>query len=921
MQHLILLLISINFIGFFGCKPNDRVNKANLLTISENCKNPIGFYNSRPTFSWKLPVNDLVKAQSAYTIVVASSPDLLPGYPDVWNSGKVVSDQSTFVSYQGNPINSRDKLYWQVQYWDQDNKISDWSDVANFEMGLLTNSDWIGNWIGITNETPKEKSRANTPLFIPQYLRKEFAIDNHIKKARLYITAKGLFEAFLNGEKVGSDLMVPGWTPYAKRIETLSYDVTNSITHGKNAIGITLAEGWYSGRIGYKRSQWTNTKPPKVLCQLEIEFSNGQKKVIFTDNTWKATQQGPVRASEIYDGELYDANMELPGWSDTSFNEDEKWKTVVSETLDKKVILQPKRHLPVRVIDTLSTQSILKSESGEVIFDIGQNLAGLASVQVPMLKGDTLVINFGEMLNKDGSLHRKSYRSAHSTDYYIAKEDGVINWQPQFTYHGFRYVQLSGFKKEMKPQKNWVNALVMHSDFKIKGSFSSSNPKLNQLQNNIEWGLRSNFFEVPTDCPQRNERLGFTGDAQVFSRAALYNAELQAFFMAWLQSMREEQYEDNIIPVVIPNIIGKYSESGWSDAAVIIPWEVYISTGNKNALSENYDMIKRWVAYHQSQSNNYISHMKSVGDWLQPYATGEDPRRGDTPQPLISTAYFAHAAWLTAQMAEVLGYHEDYNHYIELYKSISNAFEKQYFDEAGKLTTEKETQTGYLLALDFNLLSKNTKIKAAIHLKRLIHKADNHLRTGFLGTPLLAPVLSETNNTDLMYTLLLKESYPSWLFSVNQGATTMWERWDSYSLEKGFESESMNSFNHYAYGAVGQFLYERIAGIYPLKPGYKKVKIAPSIGGGLKWAKGEIESPYGTIRSEWILTDSKFELQVVIPPNTTADIILPVIRASDLLVNGYKDIESKDVILKSKKSDVIELEVKAGSYKFTINNI
>lgn len=920
MRYIIVLLIALQFLGYTSCTTNKELESAHKLTISEGFTNPLGFYDTTPSFSWQLPVNTTFKKQSAYAIRVASSKNLITNTPDIWNTGKILSDQSTYVSYQGSPLLSRQTLYWQIKYWDQDNNVSKWSKIATFEMGLLSNTEWQGKWIGITNKTPKEKTRANTPLFVPQYLRKEFEVNKKIKKARLYITAKGVFEAFLNGNKIGTDLMVPGWTPYNKRIETLSYNVIDHVIDGNNALGVTLAEGWYAGRIGYKRSQWTNTEPPMVLCQLEIEFGNGDKKIISTDNTWKATNKGPLRTSEIYDGEFYNANMQMTGWNNTSFEEDEKWKNVITENINDSILLTPKRHLPVRVVDTIGTATLLNSKGDHVIFDMGQNLAGLASVEVPMNKGDTLIVNFAEMLNKDGSLYKKSYRSAHSTDYYVAKANGIITWRPQFTYHGFRYVQLSGYNKNFKPEKNWVKALVMHSNFNIKGSFSSSNSKLNQLQSNIKWGLRSNFFEVPTDCPQRNERLGFTGDAQVFSRAALFNADVHAFFMSWLQSMREEQYKDNIIPVVVPNVIGKYSESGWSDAAVIIPWEVYISTGNTDVLDENYDMIKRWVTYHESKSDKYISTMKSVGDWLQPYATGADPRRGDTPHTVISTAYFAHAAKLLAQMAKVLNRTEDYNTYLKLHQTVANAFENEFFDDNGKLTTEKETQTGYLLALNFNLLSKRLKGKATNHLKRLIEEADNHLRTGFLGTPLLAPVLVETDNTDVMYTLLFKETYPSWLYSINQGATTMWERWNSYSHENGYESESMNSFNHYAYGAVGQFLYERIAGIYPLEPGYKKIKIAPASGGGLQWAKGQIETSFGVIRSNWNITGSKFRLRVSIPPNTSAIIVLPANKNSELIKENHISNSVQNINIKSQNGNTTNIEVDAGNYTFTVIN-
>tara|TARA_R110002033_G_C3897451_1_gene240051 strand:+ start:53295 stop:56060 length:2766 start_codon:yes stop_codon:yes gene_type:complete len=917
---MFVIRIIITFIVYLGIfigsrnELNEKIEPPHSLTISEKFVDPLGFYDSVPTFSWKLPINKNVLAQSAYSIVVASDPSLLPDHPDIWASGKIQSEQSVFLPYQGKTFSSRDIVYWQVQFWDQENQVSKWSETAYFEMGLLNNQDWYGDWIGITNKTPKAQTRSNTPLFIPQYLRKSFNLTKNIKKARLYITAKGLFQPFINGQKIGKDLMVPGWTPYSKRIETLTYDVTKDLVAGKNAIGVILAEGWYAGRIGYKSSQWTNLEPPKLLCQLEIEFKDGTKEIITSDKTWKATQNGPLRSSGIYDGEFYDSNFKMPNWNRPNYQDSQLWQLVITEKIEGQPILRPKRHQTVRTIETKPTIDVIQSQNNTAIFDIGQNLAGVAHVKVPMVKGDTLIIKFAEMLNNDGSLHTDNYRSAHSTDYYIANKSGMIDWHPQFTYHGFRFVELSGFAKDEEPNISWVSALVQHSDFDMIGKFSSSSTMLNQLQSNIKWGLKSNFFEIPTDCPQRNERLGFTGDAQVFTKAAVQNADLQGFFMAWLQSMREEQYENNIIPVVIPNVIGEYSESGWSDAAVIIPWNVYKSTGNKEILEENYDMIKRWVAYHKSCSTNFISEMKSVGDWLQPYSTAEDSRRGDTPHSLISTAYFSHAANLTAKIAKVLGKDEDQNYYKDLSESVSKAFEDRFFDKSGKLIIGKESQTGYLLALAYDLLSDELSSEAIVHLKQLINEADGHLRTGFLGTPLLAPVLVETENVDLMYNLLFKETYPSWFYSINQGATTMWERWNSYSKESGFESARMNSLNHYAYGAVGQFFFEGIAGIFPLEAGFKKIRIAPLIGSQLTSARGEIESPYGKIVSSWKINNGQFELKVVIPPNTTARIEIPS-NDSTILKDGSFLEHPNIKILKNNNKEII-LDALSGAYTF-----
>ena len=549
-------------------------------------------------------------------------------------------------------------------------------------------------------------------------------------------------------------------------------------------------------------------------------------------------------------------------------------------------------------------------------------MVGVPLVKVPVKKGDTLTIRFAEMLQQDGSLYTENYRSAKSTDYYIPKSDGVIEWQPKFTFHGFRYVELSGYDTTKQPSTDWVTGLVQFSDFENHGTFTSSHEKLNQLQSNIVWGLRGNFFDIPTDCPQRDERLGWTGDAQVFAPTSIYNAEVHAFWASWLQSMRESQYENGGIPFVVPDVLkNNRVSSGWGDAAVVIPWEIYFRTGDINILKENFDMMKKWVNFHESEATDYISAMNSYSDWLQPYPSTNDRKKsnfGDTPMNFISTAYFAYAAKLTQQAAEVLGEKKGADDFKVLFANVKNAFEKAFFDENGKIKDDKGTQTGYLMAIGFDLLSNEMKQKAIPHLLHKIAEADNHLRTGFLGTPLLPKVLDEIGEVDLMYKILFKETYPSWFYSINQGATTMWERWNSYSHKDGFGDSGMNSFNHYAYGAIGQWMYERIAGIAPLEPGYKKIRIAPRPNEPLTSASGSLDTPYGKVTSSWKYIDGEFTLQISIPSNTTALVTIPFKDINDVALNGSKiNNDKKNQIVEQKEDEVI-IEVSAGNY--TINS-
>tara|TARA_R110002033_G_scaffold75007_9_gene126443 strand:+ start:156 stop:2909 length:2754 start_codon:yes stop_codon:yes gene_type:complete len=910
-------LIFVIFIPllFLSCseKSGSNLESPYGLSVSEGFQNPLGFHDNMPSFSWKLPKTSAVKKQSAYRIVVASAPDLLPDSPDVWSSEKVMSNQSVFVKYAGNPLQSRQKIYWQVRYWDSENSVSDWSEIANVEMGLLSNADWEAKWIKIPDPKKWDTTSYGTRLFRPQYLRNDFKINSTVKKARLYITSKGVFEAHINGKKIGNEVLIPGWTPYTKRIETLTYDVTAALEKDENTLGIVLAEGWHSGRFGPKRRWDTVIAPPQVICQLEIEDIKGNYKVVTSNNSWKATRNGPVRVAGLYDGETYDANFELPKWDQPGFN-DASWESITTEEINSTTKLFPKKHATIKNKQSLHPVKMTVQKTNQVLFDLGQNMVGVVNLKIPVKKGDTIQLRHGEMLDSEGKLFTKNLGSAKATDYYIAKEDNTISWQPKFTFHGFRYVEISGFHKEFTPEKSWVTGIVQHSDFDMSGNFQSSHKKLNQLHSNIQWGLRGNFFDVPLDCPQRSERLGWTGDAQVFIPTSLFLADTHAFWSAWLNSMREEQFGNGGIPVVVPNFTGNFAQAGWSDASTIIPWELYYRTGDIKVLKDNYEMMKKWCDYHTSEATNNISHMSTVGDWLQPYSQQKDDRRGDTPNTLISSAFYAHSVYLTMKSAEVLGFQEDAKHYQELLNIISKAFENEFFDANGKIKAPyTPTQTGYLLALGFNILSKETANKSINHLVQLIKDRGTHLRTGFIGTPLLAPVLDKTGHSDLLYEILLKETYPSWFYSINQGATTMWERWDGYTHDKGFANRAL-SFNHYAYGAIGQWLYERIAGISPLEPGYKKILFAPLSHQNISEAQGSYNSIYGKIESEWKFIEGDFVYNITVPPNTTAKVILPKFSNNNYVTMNGKHIEAnaqdENIAIDNIESGVYEIVYK-----------
>lgn len=860
---------------------------AHTLTVGEGFTNPLGFHDSRPAFSWKLPA-DAECSQAAYQVrVFASSEDMSkPGDIKLWDSGKVASDQSVFVRYAGPELVSAQRVYWQVKVWFENGMEADWSELAWFELGLLKNNDWQAKWISTTalgpdTTAPKQiqqsgesNKAAVEKTYTPAYLRREFKTKNTIVFARLYVTAKGLYEIYLNGNRVGNDHFVPGWTSYNHRFETLTYDVTHDLEAGPNAVGAVLAEGWYAGRIVWRHAKHLFGRTPELLLELRIKYADGTSESITSGPQWRVSQNGPIRASSVYDGEDYDATREMPGWNMANFD-DSNWSDVKVMDMAPDVILNPKKHAPVRISEELQALDLAEPQAGRYVFDLGQNMVGWPRLTMPVEKGQRITVRVAEMLNQDGSLYTENYRSAKCTDHYTAAESGHIDWHPTFTFHGFRYVELSGLPEGIQPDKSWVAGLVLHSDLERVGWFDSSHAKLNQLEHNIVWGQRGNFLDIPTDCPQRDERLGWTGDAEVFCPVAMFNYDCHAFFKSWLQSMRDEQREDGSIPFVIPAVLGGSGAPGWHDAATIIPWEVYVRTGDADILTDNYEMMNKAVEWYRNQAENYlIKDMKGFGDWLQPYTKHA---QGDTPMSLLGNAFYAHSAEIVADATRVIGKIDDARRYAEEAAAVKAAFAKHYFRPDGQLQNAPETQTAYLVAIAFEMIPVKLQQKTAEHLVRLVHAANDHLRTGFLGTPLINRVLDQTGHSDLALTILFKETYPSWFFSINQGATTMWERWNSYSHADGFGDVGMNSFNHYAYGAIEQWMVERVAGLAPdpENPGYKHFFVQPLVGGPLSKAHAELQTRYGQAASSWCKTDEKTVFDITVPPNTTATIMLP----------------------------------------------
>jgi alpha-L-rhamnosidase len=1032
---------------------------------------PLGIDATRPRLYWEMTDARRGAKQTAYQVLVASTPEKLAAdQGDLWDSGRVESDQSTQVVYAGRPLESRMRCCWKVRIWDAGGKPTDYCQPALWTMGLLKPDDvkakWIGPadgmfvkpedktsaltlegcswvWTGEPGVNPLERAPAgpryfrkeiaipadktvrrarflgtaddrfklfingelvgsgdswqsahaidvtrsvrkgkicvgvvviNTspspagllgklaidfeqgePMILPidatwktsttgelgwkkvgwddsgwpaakvigalgckpwgdvgmsdarvcacPLLRKEFQVSGEVRRATLYGSAQGVYRMYINGKPVGRDYFTPDWTDYRKRIYYNTYDVTDMIrAGGANAIGGVLGAGWFGGSIGWEVKKNQYGANLRLFAQLEIEMADGAVQTIVTDESWR-TAFGPCLEGEFLAGETYDARREIPGWAEPGLA-DAGWKPAV---LGRRMapLFQAFPSVQVRETGEQHAVKITEPKPGAFVFDLGQNFAGFARLKAKGPAGTKIVLRFAEVLNPDGTIYVANLRCARAIDTYILKGDGEETWQPNFTFHGFRYVEVTGYPG--RPAADAITGVAINSNVPLAGSFECSSPMINKLYRNIVWTQRANFISVPTDCPQRDERLGWMGDAQTFVRAATYNADVAAFFTKWLVDVDDGQGPDGDFADVSPRIVDLGGGvAAWADAGTICPTTIYYVYNDKRLLEKHYPAMCRWVEFCRKNSKGLLRPADGFGDWLS--------IKAETPKDVIATAYFAYSTHLAADAARVLGKADDAKKYDDLFGQIKETFNKAYVSADGRI--KGNTQTCYVMALWFDLLPADKRGFAVRYLVDDIKSRDNHLSTGFVGTSVLMPTLSSVGQTPLAYKLLLNDTFPSWGFSIKHGATTIWERWDGWTPEKGFQDPGMNSFAHYSFGAVARWMFQTAAGIDTAEPGFQKLVIHPQPAEGLTWVNAAYRSIHGPIASEWRTENGRLTLRVAIPANTTATVVIPTTDPSAVTEGEQPVAEAEGVRVLPVENGQVRLEIGAGEYQF-----
>ena len=825
-----------------------------------------------PRLSWRLHSDRPGVRQTAYEVQVAGEPGFTA---DVESSGVVQSSRPLYAAWPAPRLRSREVRWWRVRLC-TDRGWTAWSEPARVEAALLDRDDWIARPVALPEDIGRETA-GPVPL-----LRREFTVDGAVDSARLYVTALGVHEVAINGRPVSDELLEPGWQSYHHRLLYATYDVTDLLTAGSNAISAAVGDGWYRGNLTWLERRNVYGDAAGLLAQLEIRRTDGTIHTIATDRQWRAST-GALRAADLYDGTDIDLRLDQKGWRLPGFD-DSAWQPATE--LDLPEQLEQRTMPPVRVVGTRYPEP-LPSPDGHLLFDAGQNLTGYLRIRARGAAGATVTVRHAEVLDGEGRLYTKALRKARATDTYLLADDRPVVLEPAFTFHGFRYAEVATSPGVTVED---VEVAVVASDLASIGEFECSDQRVNQLFSNVVWSQRGNFLALPTDCPQRDERLGWTGDIMVFAPTACANADSRAFLANWLVDLAYDQRTDGAVPSVVPNVLDvvrgteieefEFGATGWGDAATVVPWTLYEAYADLDVLRRQYRSMTAWVDYCAGRvgADGTWSGDWHFGDWLDPGAPPHQPEKATTSSDFIATAHLSHSAGLVSRTAALLDDHKATTAYAELRDRTAAAAWRKWGDYA------VTTQAGCAVALQLGIAPAAERPRVAAALAGLVRANGGRIATGFLGTPLVLPALTAGGHVDEAYQLLLNTDSPGWLYQVLHGATTTWERWDAiqpdgtiHSGEMASGEGGMLSFNHYAYGAVAEWLYRSVAGVAPDPddPGYGTVVMAPVPGGDLRAARAGIETPYGPAATSWTVDDRELTVDLHVPPGARGRFVIP----------------------------------------------
>jgi len=843
----------------------------------EYLENPLGIDVQKPRFSWTLRHAERGQKQSAYQIIVSKDPCFRT--QEMWDSGKVDSEQSIHNVYKGKTLESNLTYYWKVRFWDKDDFPSPFSQTAYFDTGLFHQEEWKGEWISGDN-----------------LLRKEFSVQKNIIRARAFVCGLGYYELRINGEKVGNNVLDPGYTTCDQKVLYTTYDITHHLIQGQNAVGVIIGKGWSEIRL--------------LRLQITIDLEGGDHLAIFTDSTWKKAQ-GPIVSDSIYDGEVYDARNEIPGWDKPGFD-DKGWESATTG-IDPKGKLSAQMVQPIKVTDTLLPREITQPEQGVYVFDFGQNFSGWVELSVSGPRGTKVQMRYAELLYENGSINQENLRSAKAQDVYILKGAGEEKYEPRFTYHGFRYVELIGYPGV--PQWDTLKGKLVHSSVHQIGNFSCSKPILNKLQHLIIWGLKTNLHSIPTDCCQRDERMGWLGDAHLTAETAMMNFNMGAFYTKFINDIQDVQDKNGTLTDTVPFIWGQRpADPAWGTAYPLLCWYMYRYYGDKRILEQHYEGLKKYANFLESEAENGLLEHSHYGDWVSVE---------HTPGNLVSSFFYYYDILLLNNIADILGKKGDAKSYRDLAEKIKIAFHEKYYDSETQ-NYGSGSQTSNTLPLYLDMVPEED-LGGILHNLRtnILYQNNTHLTTGIMGTKYLMEMLTKTGSSSLAYDLAVQTTYPSWGYMIKNEATTLWELWQNKT------GPGMNSHNHPMFGSVGAWFYKALAGIKqaPDSAGFKHIRIQPEMVRDLRFASGTIHSPLGKITCSWTKSPHHIDLKVDIPVNAEAEVFIPKLKMFHIVLkeNGkqiYADQKFLPGVQGIKEAEEfpasIRIEIGSGWYHFEL---